>query len=190
MNSSHSEFVSHNFFPPEYFFEFIENNDSGSGKLFSWLATDLNVSESEAGIQFNHFVSGLNEQINEGEKVFWNKVGIFYKGITGQIEFENLQHGLNFNKPVLANKIIRLKEEHLILVGEQEKSSAQVTEMLLSKSAQKKSMRWWVFPLAIIVLSIMFLGWFFSEHGVSVSSSGNTQKIHFNESPVTYILSE
>ncbi|HEV7782626.1 MAG TPA: hypothetical protein VGO58_15230, partial [Chitinophagaceae bacterium] len=69
---------------------------------------------------------------------------------------------------------------------EDEKTSVEMTEML-GRKEEKRSF-WWAYALALALLAVMFIGWYFSEHGLDVSSTANSTKLIPEESSVTYQL--
>jgi hypothetical protein len=178
MQSSRSEFVNRSFLPPAYFFSLEKGKDTPPRKLFSWLAINFSLSERDAVLKFNDFILGLQNQLEAGQEVAWDGVGVFKKEATGEINFKSFRNNLSFLEEVIAEKVIRENAEHTVLVGEFEKTSTQMTEMLSGDVVVKeKSFYWWVWPLAAIIVILIFLGWYFSEHGLTSSSTGNNQKI-------------
>ncbi len=193
--SAHSEFVSRSFLPPVYFFSFekarltvsAEPNDQNKfgqgkearlGKLFSWLAAINHISETEAADRFNDFVYDLKKELEAGKKITWEGVGVFKKETTGEIKFEGRKKESSGLGEVIAKKVIRENAEHTMLVGEVEKTSTQMTEMLSGDiDIKRKRSHWWLWPLVAIIMIVIFLGWYFSEHGISSSSTGNSHKI-------------
>ncbi|MEO7924258.1 MAG: hypothetical protein ABIR30_11330 [Chitinophagaceae bacterium] len=151
-------------------------------KIFPWLAQSLGLTARDAVIHFNNFAFDLKNQLADGAVVCWEGVGTISKGLAGNIKF--IPAGpLVVEDPVPAEKVIREKAEHMVRVGEDEKTSAEMTEML-NKPDEKRSY-WWAYALAIILLAIMFIGWYFSENGLDISSTGNSIKISPQETTVT-----
>ena len=193
--SAHSEFVSRSFLPPVYFFSFekarltvsAERNDQNKfrqgkearlGKLFSWLAVNYGVTEREAIVRFNDFVIELRKELGAGKTIAWRGIGNLQKGPGGEIEFHADKTGQPWLQQTVAKKVIRENAEHTMLVGETEKTSAQMSEMLLNpRSVKDKRVYWWVWPLAVIIGIFIFLGWYFSEHGISGNATGNNHKV-------------
>jgi hypothetical protein len=178
MESSRSEFVNRAFLPPAYFFSLEKGKEKPPTKLFSWLAANFGVTENEAIAKFNDFVFDLRDQLQNGQEVAWDGVGLFSQQQAGEIKFTTFRNNLSFLGEVIAEKVIRENVEHTMLVGEHEKTSTQMSEMLSSEIVEReKSSHWWIWPLAAIIAILIFLGWYFSEHGISGSSTGNNQKI-------------
>jgi hypothetical protein len=190
-----SRFVDQNFLPPRYLIGFergrsiveTQMNDAKpqgwqktppSRKLFSWLASHYEITEKEAVIRFDDFVVDLKGRLDAGDKIMWSGVGVLEKDSTGEIVFHHFKSELPWLEPTSAKKVIRDNAEHTMLVGEREKTSVEMTEILLRpKSVKEKRGYWWVWPLAVIIAIFIFLGWYFSEHGISGDATGNNHKV-------------
>jgi hypothetical protein len=141
--------------------------------FFSWLADSLGISDREAIFRFNDFAFDMKKQISDGAVINWNGVGVLNKGLAGDIKFTASEKELL--APVTAQKVIREKAEHMVRVGEDQKTSGEMTEMLTRK--EEKKSYWWAFALAIALVAVMFIGWYLSEHGVEVSATANTKQL-------------
>ena len=186
--SAKSEFVNRSYSPPKYFFLFEKREKIPSEKLFSWLASHFNITESEAVIRFNDFIFDLNRQLKEGKEISWYNLGSFQKEITGEIKFETAKKELPWLEDVIAEKVTRENAEHIMLVGESEKTSTQMADILADSSPTSKRNYWWVWPLGILITILIFLGWYFSEHGITGAATGNNHKISPAEAPAGYKL--
>lgn len=160
--------------PPVYGVSLQPVSNSPSKSFFIWLGAALQVSDREAVIRYNDFAFDLKSQLSGGDIVNWNGVGQLSKGLAGDIKFIP-QEKRSLESSVKAEKVMREKAEHMVRVGEDEKTSAEMTE-LLSHTDEKKSY-WWAYALIVIVLSVMFIGWYFSENGISMSSTSNSKKL-------------
>jgi hypothetical protein len=156
-----------------------------SKQFFAWLAEILTVSDREAVMRFNDFAFELKKKLNSGSSVQWNGMGTLSKGLAGEIKFFPASKELIFEKAVPAIKLIRENAEHMIRVGEEEKTSVQMTE-ILSMEANSKRSNWWGWPLVAAILVIMFIGWYFSQYGMDVESTANHKKLAPLEAAATY----
>jgi hypothetical protein len=186
LQPAEAEIVDHSFLPPKYYFEFERSEEVPPERLFSWLASNLNITEQEAVIRYNEFLFDLNRQLKEGKQIHWLGIGSLQKEFSGEIKFIAQQKQFPWNREVVARKVTRENAEHTMLVGEKEKTSTEMMELLYLKGARKAT-HWWVWPLAIILAVLIFLGWYFSENA-SQSASGNKHKLHPNEAPSGYNL--
>ena len=182
-----ADFVNHSFYSPRYYFEFALSEEVPPERLFSWLASNLHITEQEAVIRFNEFLFDLNRQLKEGKEIQWHGIGSLQKEFSGEINFIPESKKIYSYDKITARKVTRQNAEHTMLVGEREKTSTQMKE-LLQGAEEVKIHNWWVWPLAIIIAVLLFLGWYFSEHG-STGASANHHKISPSEAPSGYNLS-
>jgi nucleoid DNA-binding protein len=190
-----SRFVDQSFLPPKYYVAFeqdhavddVDAREQGavtqeriapSRKLFSWIADNYGLTDKEAIIRFNEFLFELRKELDAGKKIVWSGIGTLEKDAGGEIKFNGDKNALPWLQQTVAKKVIRENAEHTMLVGETEKTSAQMSEILLNpRSIKDKRAYWWVWPLAVIIAIFIFLGWYFSEHGVSGNATGNNHKV-------------
>jgi nucleoid DNA-binding protein len=190
-----SRFVDQSFLPPKYYVAFeqdhavddVDAREQGavtqeriapSRKVFSWIADNYGLTDKEAIIRFNEFLFELRKELDAGKKIVWSGIGTLEKDAGGEIKFNCDKNALPWLQQTVAKKVIRENAEHTMLVGETEKTSAQMSEILLNpRSIKDKRAYWWVWPLAVIIAIFIFLGWYFSEHGVSGNATGNNHKV-------------
>lgn len=172
--------------PPAYSVALHHGNSTPSKNVFSWLASSLNISERDALTQFNDFALDIKDRVLTGDKLQWNGIGILSKGMAGEIRFEASLKGMKAGTPVPAIKVIRENAEHTVRVGEQEKTSAEMIE-LLAPSAEKKTYLWGIALIAGL-LAIFFIALYFSSKGFNTSSAANQQKLVPQKETTTHRL--
>ena len=133
-------------------------------------------------MQFNDFVFELKKQVMDNAIVDWKGIGILQKALAGDIRLVSTDDFLA--QPVPAEKVIREKADHMVRVGEDEMTSAEMTE-ILSQPEEKKSY-WWVYAMVIGILSVIFIGWHLSENGVDLNATGNSKKLSPIEAGISY----
>lgn len=162
----------------------LEQKEVLPGKgFFQKLGALLHQSNRDAVVLFNDFAFELKKQIMNGAVVNWKGIGTLQKGLAGDIKLipvENFQ----FQSPVPAEKVIREKAEHLVKVGEEERTSAEMTEIL--NQPEKKKSLWWVYAMILGILSVIFIGWHLSENGVDINATANSKKLILKEGAATY----
>lgn len=174
--SAQHDFAEKTFLPPSRQFQLDHENDKPSKKLFSWLADIFNISEWDAIKKVNDFSFDLKQSIIASGSVTWQRIGIFKKTLSGKVLLEPVTPELTGDYPVPAEKVIREHASHTILVGETERSSEEMEEMFVEKEHHRD---WgWVIAIILVVLGVMFAGWYFSENGVNPSATGNQSVIH------------
>ncbi|MDP4262346.1 MAG: hypothetical protein Q8941_07425 [Bacteroidota bacterium] len=160
---------------PAYTITLQPDNSTPAKRFFYWLADKLNIHYHEAIVRFNSFVFDLRSQVLSGSKVTWANMGTLTRGMTGEIRFDGGIKDFSFDPPVSAARIIREKAVHTVRVGEQEKTSVEMTEWL--NPEEKARSYWWAPSLIVAILLAIIIGLYFSQEGASVSSAGNQQTI-------------
>lgn len=169
-----NDFVNKQINPPYYSVSLQAFADPPSFNFFKWLAEAMHSSDHDAIIRFNDFVFVLKKQINDGSIIEWHGVGTVSKGPAGEMKFIPSTE-LVPEKPVPAEKVIRDKSEHMVRVGEDQRTSAEMTEML--NLPKEKRSRWWIAALLAGLAALVFIGWYFYEHGIDISSTTNSMKL-------------
>ena len=177
-----ADFVNRCIKPPIYTISLQEPQDKASHKFYTWIASAFNISENEAVIKFNDFVFEIKNKIKQGGNIEWKGIGILSKGFGDKINFTAQQ--ITLEQSVPAQKIIREKAEHSVLVGERERTSVEMSEYLNQPDA-KRSL-WWILPLAILLAALVFVAWHFSNSGMNTSSTSNALKINTGLSNESY----
>ena len=178
------DFVNKIVNPPAFTVALHHGNATPSKKVFNWLADSLNISERDALIRFNDFALDLKNRILTGDKLQWNGIGTLSKGMAGEIRFEASLKDMEAGTPVPAIKVIREHAEHTVRVGEQEKTSSEMIEML-APSEEKKTY-WWGIALIAGLLAFIFIALYFSSKGLNTSSAGNQQKLEPQKETTTH----
>ena len=168
--SSVLDFGNKVFTAPAYNFYLDSLHESPSKKLFGWLSKKLHIADWDAIRMVNDFSFDLKNKINTGESA-WQHVGTLRRNEKGEIVLDSAIIQLESQKPVPAEKVLRVKAEHAVRVGEMEKTSAEM-EGFFNVAEEKKEYTWLI-AIIITVLSIMFIGWYLSEKGVQPGSAGN-----------------
>lgn len=179
-----ADFASRVINPPSYTITLHHNNTIPQKKFFYWLADQLNVSYTDAVVRFNDFVFDVKNQILSGTNITWIGMGTLSKGMAGEIRFEAAIKDHSFDSPVRAVKIIREKAEHIIRVGEEQRTSTEMFEWL--NHAKRKISNWWGVALIVAILSVISIVIYFSQRGLNMSSAGNQQKLSPQNESATY----
>ena len=177
-NPSQHDVAGRSFTPPSYLFRIESKNDKPSKKLFDWLSAVKGISEWEAIRALNDLSLELKKKLSDEGEASWEKIGVFRRDNNGDIRLDSPAGPMQGEKPLAAEKVIRVKAEHTVLVGERERSSVQMEEYFAHSSPKRNYA--WIVAVILTVLAIMFVGWYFSEKGFSTASAGNQTVIKTN----------
>jgi hypothetical protein len=166
--------------PPSYSIVMQSGGDSPSIHFYNWLGYALGISEREAVIRFNDFAFEMKKNIADGGLIEWNGIGVLSKGLGGEVKFLPSDTHINEDS-VPAEKIIREKADHMVRVGEDHRTSAEMVD-LLNQPANKK-VYWWAFSIVVGLLSTLFIGWYFSEYGLNSTAFANCSYLVPSEPP-------
>jgi hypothetical protein len=177
-NSSQLDFINKQFTPPSFYFTLESQNDKPSKKLFEWLSLSLGISEWDAIKSVNEFSQLIKTKISEAGEIAWENIGVLQRDVAGNLKLVSNTLTLKNAQPVIAEKVIREKAEHTVLVGEQERSAVEMEEYFADHASKRNYA--WIIAVVLTVLAVMFIGWYFSEKGFVPSSAGNTSAIKSN----------
>ena len=179
-----SNFAEHDFLPPSYSFQWIPTDANPPANFFIWMAHQLNIAEEEAAIGVNNFISDVKREINAGKEIKWNGVGIIRRGLDSGIELEAENKLLPFEKNVHGEKVVHQDSSHLIMVGDKEKTSVEMTEILSHPIVKKMS--WLTISVITAVLLLVFILTYLWKYGLFTSTVANQKKLTPKEAPATY----
>ena len=166
-----------NMLPQLYYFRFDKYFDSPDREFFSYLAMHKKIADYEALKLYSEFAYGLRNTISVEEKVKWDGVGELKKDHEGNIIFESSIGNPFFLQPVPAKKVIHPDAKHVLLVGDTERTSVEMNELLHQEEDEKKRKLWWVYALIIGIIALFIILFHFSSHGWRFDAAGNQQKL-------------
>jgi hypothetical protein len=168
--SSQLDITNRQFTPPSFAYSLDARKDSPSKKLFEWISAALGITEWDAIKAVNDFSVSFKNELAENKLVVWEKVGSFKNDGAGNLKLDP-DVSIPGEQPVIAEKVIRQKAEHTILVGEQERSSAEMEEYFADTPVKRNYTS--LIAAILVVIAILFIGWYFSEKGFTPSAAGN-----------------
>ena len=177
-NSATLDFTNKQVTAPSFYFTIESRNDKPSKKLFDWLSSSLGITEWDAIKSVNDFSIALKKRLSESGEVNWENVGTIRRDNNGDLKLSPQNILLQSEQPVKAEKVIRVKAVHTVLVGEKEKTSVEM-EQYFAESPAKKNYTWLI-AVILTVLAVIFIGWYFSQKGFSTAAAGNQTVIKSN----------
>jgi hypothetical protein len=172
--------------PPMYTISLLQNNGTPTKRFFYWLADRSKIHYHEAIVRFNGFIYEMKNQLLSGHKIIWEQVGTLSKGMSGEIKFDSSLSEHNFDAPVSAPRIIREKAVHTVRVGEDERTSAEMSEWLHPE--EEKKTYWWAPALIAAIVVLIFIGIHVFQKGINQSSTGNQRELSPQKASDAYKL--
>ena len=124
--------------------------------FFQFLSWELAVEETQAIRHFNEFVFDLKDQLNAAGSIALPGIGKLYKNEKNEYQFQPENWMSEYFPDLSAERIIRQGAEHTIRVGEEEKTSAQMHEMLFTEKDNSTDY-WWLYAVILAMLGIAAL---------------------------------
>jgi hypothetical protein len=162
--------------PPVYRFRFDKFSDSPDKDLFAYLSAQQKISDYEALRQYNDFAYSLRDRLNYFREAPWEGLGILKKDDMGDIHFESSILNPSFLQPVPAEKVVRTNAKHMLLVGDRERSSREMSDWFAEEPIHGNRL-WWLVALIAGIAAALIIMIHFSSQGWNVESTGNQQTI-------------
>ena len=151
--------------PPAYRFRFDKYFDAPDKEFFSYIAAQRNMLDFEAIKWYNEFSFELRNRIRNEDQVMWDGVGVLRKDGSGNVLFESMRENTVFMVPTPAMRVNRQDAQHVLLVGDQERTNFEMNEWLHEENTRRKKMSWWIIALILGVVALAILGWHFYTNG-------------------------
>jgi hypothetical protein len=162
--------------PPIYRFRFDKFFDSPDKDLFAYLSAQQDISDYEALRQYNDFAYSLRDRLNYFREAPWEGLGILKKDDMGEIHFESSISTPSFLQPVPAEKVVHANAKHMLLVGDRERSSTEMSDWFAEEPVHGNRL-WWLVALVGGIVASLIIMIHFSSKGWKVESTGNQQSI-------------
>jgi hypothetical protein len=72
----------------------------------------------------------------------------------------------DFLQPTPAMRVNRQDAQHTLLVGDRERTSGEMNELLHDDAQRRRKVAWWIIAVVIAAAGLAFLGWYFYSHGL------------------------
>ncbi|RYY61987.1 MAG: hypothetical protein EOO05_04430 [Chitinophagaceae bacterium] len=161
---------------PVYSVALHHGHVSSSRKLYQWLASVYQIGESDAVVRFNDFVFDTRKKILDGKRLDWSGFGTLSRGLAGEIRFEPSEFR-TFAGNLPATKVLRSNADHVVRVGEQDRTSASIVNVYQTEEEAPKAGRSWILIVLLLIAAIVFIGYYFSVNGVTPASAGSRSTI-------------
>ena len=152
--------------PPAYRFRFDKYFDAPDKEFFSYIASQRDILDYEAIKWYSEFSFELRNRIRAEDQVSWDGVGVLKMDPSGNVIFESISGSPQFMVPTPAMRVNRQDAQHMLLVGDRERTNVQMNEWLHDEEgAGRKKRSWWIIALVLGLIALAILGWHFYTNG-------------------------
>lgn len=169
-----SDFPNRQFLPPVYNWQFTPGESPLPEGFLEDLQARLPAEREQASRSFQQLCQDLRAVLENGGTLEWEKVGVLRKGLGQEWKFTPAA-GKELQKPVTAEKVLREKAAHRVRVGEEDKSSEEMSA-LLQRPAPRRD---WglVAGIVLTLLAAGFITGFFVSGPDAQPRTGNLQPV-------------
>ncbi len=119
--------------------------------FFQFLSREMHTDEVQAVQKFNDFLFSFKNNLSSAGKVLLPGIGTLTKQFINTYSFSPETQLRSYLPDIRAERVIRKNAQHSVKVGEDEKSSVEMKELL---SHQIKKDRWRVYAIILAVAAI------------------------------------
>lgn len=166
--------------PPHFEFRFNKYFDTPDKEFFSYLSYQKGIADFEAIQLYNQFAQDFHTAIKQEDRAEWQDVGVFVKNSAGDLVFEPIQQTEMLYAPVPAVRIVRERAAHAVLVGDQEKTTVEMTSFLNDEKVEKPvvaARKWWLYAVILLIIATLVLFFLFYQKGFNITAAANRQTV-------------
>jgi hypothetical protein len=146
-------FVERTVHSPLPLIKFTTDNNSSTNDFCRFLAKEIHIDEADAAEKFNEFSGELKNSLKKNGTVTLPGIGVLTMQFGNTFSFTSQENIQSFFPHLNAERVIRKNTGHNVIVGEKEKTSAQMQEELLHDKEIKKE-KWRIYAMVLAVIGI------------------------------------
>ena len=150
-----------------------------------WLSQQQHTDAGNVAAALSSFCASVKEQLAEGSEYMLPSIGTFSLSPSGNISFRSVLEAGVYTAPVVAEKVIREADTHMVMVGDTERTSTEMEAMLSDETSVVKEY-WWIAAIALIIVAAASWWYFNDQHQAQSSHHGNYHRLQPKEAPATY----
>ncbi len=177
--------ASKKMFPPATEIVFYEGEAHLQGDLVNYVSIQQNVNEQQAAENVTRWCHNVSESLDAGEKIVFESIGNLQKNAAGNI-FLLAKEELRLYDAVIAERVVHKNEEHAVLVGDTQTTSAAMSEYYKTETVFERKISWKTWAIVLGSLSLLALIIHFSYHSFTTASVGNQISVSPLPPPVSY----
>ena len=153
MEPAKLNFVERSVHSPLPLIKFTTDNTNSANDFCRFLAKEINIDEADAAGKFDAFSDEIKNSLNKNKSVALPGIGILTLQFGDTYSFTSQENIQSFFPHLNAERVIRKNTGHNLIVGEKEKTSAQMHEELLHDKEIRKD-RWWIYAMVLAVIGV------------------------------------
>lgn len=182
-SAARADFSERMFYPPGSEWKLMEAVPNIDESLSNFISRKKNISVWEAKKELENFCNNIKHEISHSSEIKIPGIGILKNDINGRLQLETMVADTMLLKPVIAERVIRKDEAHTILVGDREKTSVEMNELLHSMESSR-GQRWWGVAAAVFVFAMGLILYSYSNNNWKEKATGNQQTVTPQPLPV------
>ncbi len=153
--------------------------------LVGYVSMQKNIHENNAAENINNWCGTIKDKLEAGEIIYFEPIGSLQKNSAGNIFFHKKNEFLLYDI-MPAERVIHKNEEHSVLVGDKETTSAVMNEFYKEDVVIKKKPWWKIWSIILFLLPLLILIIHFSGHNFTTSGVGNQMNLSSETPAVLY----
>lgn len=128
-------------------------NQEADERLYKFIASAENITEIDAIFLVSKAAKKIHNDLQQSNTAVLEGIGTLHKDDSG-ISFDPEINTQTYFETITAERVIRDGSEHTLLVGEQEKKSSEMQELL---SHEEKYEKWWIAAVVLATIAIAMI---------------------------------
>jgi hypothetical protein len=156
--SAQVDFANRKMLPPSYTVRFDNRSDQPSRELFEYVSLRTGMEDLDAVRRVNHFAYDMKDLLHEGHSVEWKGFGTLMPDTGSGFDFEPNRMTFEFTSEVDAQRVIHKDAQHTVIVGDEEKTSAEMQEILFEEEEKPGLFsRFWFRALLLALAAVAII---------------------------------
>lgn len=160
------DFANKSISQPQYEIVFHQENLPADKNFFNFLCAQMHTEEWKAVIAFNDFSNHIKNVLSHTGIFNIDGLGTISQKMAGELSFQPYINKTKLFPEITAERVIRKKTEHAVLVGEQEKTSSQMQHQIElqheeESAAELTTERWWISAIVLAAIGIAAIAYYY-----------------------------
>lgn len=161
------DFANKVFVAPELQVNFKSQVSVADSRMYAFIAKEEKIDEPEAVSRFNDFSYEIQKSLKEHNSAELPGLGVISQNDEGIMFFKSKNILKGYFPDVPAERIIRDHGEHPVLVGDINRTNAEMKETLAEdiRTSSGAKDNWWIFAIALGIIGIATIVYYYLHNG-------------------------